>query len=159
MAWISISGAVKVLAERKRISLGRAKAELIEACHAGLIQNRWRGHYAGFCPQIARQQWLGADIDISANRVTLADDTPRAFVDLDTTDFEAWLAEQSPQPKGRRFANDDELVAEGKRGIGANKYNNAHHAAQALASRAQGQSESAKIARLRKKIQAALKAS
>lgn len=154
---ISISGAIDALAKARAVSLGRAKVDIIGACSAGLIQARWRGHYAGLSPVINRQQWSGADVDLDQGIVLRADGTRMALVDLDRSDFDLWLKRVAPAAKGRRYV-DDGLIDEGVRGINGGKWPNPLQAATALASRAQGNSREGTITRLRKKIAAAQRA-
>jgi hypothetical protein len=57
--------------------------------------------------------------------------------------------------KHKRYATDDDLVREGVDGIRLKRWPNPYQAAQALAPRAEGTSEAAKVKRLRTKIAAA----
>ena len=63
------------------------------------------------------------------------------------------LSDVAPLPrKSRRYAGDDELAREGFKGIQTGKWPNQHQAAIALAPRAEGTSDTAKIDRLQRKI-------
>jgi hypothetical protein len=63
------------------------------------------------------------------------------------------LDEEAPAPpSNRRFVTDEKLVAEALEGIRSGRWSNAHQAAKALASQADGASQDAIITRLRKKI-------
>lgn len=86
---------------------------------------------------------------------------------INKEDFNDWFDRHYPQSapapepkhavKNRRFQSDDELVAEAVKGIRGNQWPNANRAAEALASRAQGQSRAAIIDRLGRKISKALR--
>jgi hypothetical protein len=156
MKWTSIAGAIK-MAAASQSSLAVAKIDVITACAQGLIQTRWRGHHLGSNPPIHRKQWAGADVDLKHGRVTTADGTPMAMVELNKADLDAWMAGRQPAPApALRYATDDALVAEGVEGVRSHKWPNPHKAAQELAKRAQGTSEKQSIDRLGRKIRAAL---
>lgn len=153
-AWIGLITALERACTSRSGSVAENKMALIQACADGMIATRWRGHYSGGSPSISRQQWAGADIDLEFGRVTLADGNSMLGVEVNSSDLEAWL---SPQAKAhRRFSSDEGLVQEGVAGLRNRIWPNRHQAAIALAPKAEGQSEKAKIDRLERKIKTAL---
>jgi hypothetical protein len=66
------------------------------------------------------------------------------------------LVEKEPPPSNRRFVNDEQLVAMALEGIRSNRWPNAHQAALALQSQADGASPDAKVRRLGEKIRKAM---
>jgi hypothetical protein len=86
----TLTGAIIETAKLLGISIGAAKMKIIEACHAGDIQARWRGHYLNGRPPIARQEWADADIDVDSEVLILNGGKRKALIDLDTGDYQAW---------------------------------------------------------------------
>ena len=139
-----IADAVEETAVRLNVVLMEAKVRLLDACRAGIVRGYWCGHYSGQSPVFARQEWEGADIDLSCGTVILANGERRAQVGLNRSDYEPWLASIAAPtpaelpPKGRRYVGDDELVAEGVDGLRTGKWSNAWQSAQALAPERKG---------------------
>lgn len=134
--WLPFADQVALLLGREPMSIGRAQAMADAARNSGEV--RW--------------QWFRDD--------GLLSKPTRGNTFLSETDLIDWLNRNRPPPpalpsssqKGRRYTDDDDLVAEGVEGIKCRTYANAHRAAQALAPRAQGSSDAAKIDRLERKI-------
>jgi hypothetical protein len=99
MAGKPLTNAVRETADLLGISLSAAKLKIIEACHAGLIEARWRGHYSNQSPLIPRHEWSGADIDVPGQVLILGDGERRALVDLNNGDFETWFNAQRTDKK------------------------------------------------------------
>jgi hypothetical protein len=109
-----IGDAAEDAATHLGISIGAAKMKLIDACHAGVIRAYWKGHYSGQSPLFTRQDWEGADIDVSCNTAVLANGERRAFVEVDRDDYEAWVNSKPAPPRSvtRRIGYKTQLARE-----------------------------------------------
>lgn len=158
-SWISLEGAVATVHAVIGGAPGPVYQALISICSEGLVRARWTRHHSGTAPAIPRHDWIGASVDWVNCRIIKADGRGMAGVDFSEDDLRAWAASRQPggapasAPKRHaRYPGDDRLADEAISGIGT-KWGNAHQAAIALASRADGNAtEASKISRLERKI-------
>jgi hypothetical protein len=126
-----IANAVPHIAIRFGIVRAEAIEKLLEALGAGRIKAYWRGKYDGSRPLIERHRWVGATIDIKKQVVTVTDPVERmAFVDLERTDVEIWLASISPEPAPTAIGQNN--GAEATQDSGGAKFQLAREAAIAI---------------------------
>jgi hypothetical protein len=158
-SWISLERAVAAVHASIGGSPGPVHQTLISVCAEDLVRARWTSHYSEAAPAIHKRVWIGADIDWANHRIVKADGNGMVGVDFSEDDLRAWAtsrqpaAAPAPAPKRHaRYLGDDRLVDEALSGIGT-KWGNAHQAALALASQADGNAtEASKVSRLETKI-------
>jgi hypothetical protein len=158
-SWVSLERAVATVHAAIGGSPGPVYQALVSICAEGLVRARWTRHYSGAAPAIPKRDWIGADIDWANYRIVKADGAGMAGVDFSEDDLRAWATSHRPAAapasalkRHVRYPGDDLLVDEALSGIGT-KWGNAHKAALALASRADGNAtEASKVSRLETKI-------
>ncbi|MGB6537988.1 MAG: hypothetical protein WBF58_18715 [Xanthobacteraceae bacterium] len=141
--WLRFHEAVAVVRQRHPGSIGMSEALVKAAVASGEVRLVERG-----------VQDFSLRSGSAAKKITLSN----------MDDLIDWLRRHVPEEhppaaavsKGRRYVEDDALVATGAAGVRQGKWPNALQAATALAGRAQGSSPESTIARLRKKISAAV---
>jgi hypothetical protein len=145
--YLSVPDAEQMLLELYDISAGKAKKLVKDAIKSGEVQT----------PEDS--VLLMTDDGIIGMDLIPGAINPGTVTGVHKDDLLYWTKEQGvPQRqketvvKGQRFAGDNELVTEGAEGVKSKRWPNALKAAEALAARAEGASEGAKIKRLREKI-------
>jgi hypothetical protein len=162
-AWLTATEALELLRSSFRCSEGRTEALLREAVASGEVRLQEHtlllaasGEHTWYVNRITPEA-MTARYSRYSGGDSFSD--PWVGVRISDADLRAWILAQkpAPPPPSRRYASDDDLVAEAKEGINSGAWPNAHKAAKALAKRAEG-NEQAAITRLRGKIRAKIRA-
>jgi hypothetical protein len=143
--WLRPHEAAALVRQHRGGSIGRSEELVRAAIASGEVRSVERGVQ---------------DFSLRPGRVT------KKILVSNKDDLVDWLSRQAPatpaahaaneKSKGRRYVDDDDLVAEGAEGLCSGKWPNALQAATALAGRAKGSSHESTIVRLRKKIRTAV---
>jgi hypothetical protein len=107
--WQRLGSTIDRIQSAYKISATKARLRLIEACAAGEVRARWFGEHYGRKPAIPRNDWIGADIDLTTERVIKANSESMGLVEFAIADLKDWLGAGDlvmPSPSARETAEE-----------------------------------------------------